>query len=203
VKTALTKIASVLALVLCGLLLGGQALAPPASQTGANAFTGANTFSGTSAFSGDVTITGKLTASGAPSGGLTAGAGLQIGSYNGSTHAGIWAPSITASVTNYGVLLEQGGGTHISTFGSGLTLDASGVAKWTMDTTGNLLGVAGATKTRGTITLAAGTGTATVNSGAICVCVDSTANASVKCAVATTTLTATGTGTDVITYLCL
>ena len=73
---------------------------------------------------------------------------------------------------------------------------------FSFDGAGNMFLAAGATRSKGTITLAAGTGTATVASGSVCVCTDTTANASVKCAVATTTLTATGTGTDVIAYMC-
>lgn len=73
-----------------------------------------------------------------------------------------------------------------------------------IDSAGNILLAAGATKSRGSIALSVGTGTATVRSGAVCVCSETTdATKTLKCAVSGTTLTATGNGSDVINYICL
>lgn len=98
------------------------------------------------------------------------------------------------------VTSDRAAGTVVTRF-----VDGSGGANTlaTLDGAGNLSLAAGATRSKGTITLAAGTGTATVTSGCVPSCVDTTAVAAVRCVVATTTLTATGTGTDVIAYLCL
>ncbi len=136
----------------------------------------------------------------------SSGTGIGVARYYGSTfaQAQLQNKMVFAGIASAGVITGNfsavAAGTAIHEFRDGTLLENLLAS---IDGAGNLSLAAGATRTKGTITLAAGTGTATVTSGCVPACSDTTAVAAVRCAVSGTTLTATGTGTDVISYLCL
>lgn len=208
-KTRLVRAATALAFVMLALLLGGQArltIDPEASTTQSGWVTaGTQSFGGAKTFTGGVTVaTVGLTVTGALNGNETAGAAVQIGSYNGTNTSAIWGPGKTATTANYDLYLSTAGNVLSTPAGTSFQLANGGTGQTTWDSSGNMSLTSGATKSHGHLTLSAGGGgTLTVVSGTVCTCSDDTAAAAVSCPVVTTTATFAGTANHVISYICL